>query len=158
MPTYKHACTSIRGRSTPGSPPGRGTAASSRPASLVLSLSTTPCGGEVLCYISCIRCLARNARCSTMLHLTADAVLCTFLARNAWCNTMSHLTAAGGTNHKLRAVNTTVRNMSRWPRPIRTMVSPCFLEVSSRVRSLPWGILGFGLFHSSNTLNHIIIT
>ena len=28
---------------------------------------------EVRCYISCFRCLARNARCNTMSHLTADA-------------------------------------------------------------------------------------
>ena len=29
---------------------------------------------EVRCYISCFRCLARNARCNTMSHLTADAL------------------------------------------------------------------------------------
>ena len=45
--------------------------------------------------MSCFRCLARNARCDTISHLTADAVFCTRLARNTRCNTMSHLTAAG---------------------------------------------------------------
>ena len=50
---------------------------------------------EVRCHISCFRCLVRNARCNTMSHLDADAVLCTHLARNARCNTMSHLTAEG---------------------------------------------------------------
>ena len=51
---------------------------------------------EVRCYMSSFRCLARNARCDTMLHLTPDAVfLRTRLERNARCNTMSHLTAAG---------------------------------------------------------------
>ena len=29
---------------------------------------------EVRCYISCFRCLARNARCNTISHLTTDAV------------------------------------------------------------------------------------
>ena len=29
---------------------------------------------EVRCYISRCRCLARNARCNTTSHLTADAV------------------------------------------------------------------------------------
>ena len=28
---------------------------------------------EVRCYISCFRCLAGNACCNTMSHLTADA-------------------------------------------------------------------------------------
>ena len=50
---------------------------------------------EVRCYISCFRCLARNARCNTMSHLTADAVCCTCLARNARCSTTSLLTAIG---------------------------------------------------------------
>ena len=29
---------------------------------------------EVRCYNSCCRCLARNARCNTMSHLTADGL------------------------------------------------------------------------------------
>ena len=35
----------------------------------------------VRCYVSCFRCLIRNARCNTMSHLTADAVFCARLAR-----------------------------------------------------------------------------
>ena len=49
---------------------------------------------EVRCYVSCFRGLARNTRCNTLSHLTADAVFRTCLARNPRCKTMSHLTAS----------------------------------------------------------------
>ena len=52
---------------------------------------------KVRCSMFVQSCLARNARCNAMSHLTAVAVAVsrTCLARNGRCNTMSHLTAAG---------------------------------------------------------------
>ena len=43
------------------------------------ALPHAPCGDEVL-HFMCFRCLARNARCNTMSHLTADAA-CSYTSR-----------------------------------------------------------------------------
>ena len=91
---HETAAGASRPPSTWGADPaGARTRAQGWTSTLVLVAMVLPV--EVRCYLSCFRCLVRNARCNTMTHLTADAVCCARLARSAWCNTMSHLTAAG---------------------------------------------------------------
>ena len=57
---------------------------------------------EVRCYISYVRCLVRNARCNTMSHLTADAVLFAHVLRKAPDATPCHTSPPQG------VINTTL--------------------------------------------------
>jgi len=122
--THTHVCVCVfaAGNRTPHAEQPKGTSRA-RKASETLRRqrrSRAPLLGdahsvEVRCYILICRCLARDARCNTTSHLTADAGF-SYMYRAKHLNTMSHLTAAGSSSVDDRSAPGCRRSGVRVPR------------------------------------------